>query len=186
MTKEKRKHSTLLMRELNFTEEDLEANHQGYLSEHQERRLVRQHQITVFVALFVIVGTLTTVCGGSVVSDLPDFSDTYLLWVIVVGVTLVIFFGCVFALCWGAVVQRERDYDVDGSEGKPTRISGILSKHLDFGKRNEGIYRVQIADKIFSVNGGVHQAFEEGQNYLIYYTARTNKILSAEVVQDDA
>jgi hypothetical protein len=184
MMKEKRKHATLLMRELNFTEDDLAANQQGKLSDRQQQRLARQRLGIILGGLF-ITGIMLLFC----------YSGVYMLFALglhrdgMIGIALPL---CMFAFAglaapFGFLVLREGwNYDVAVQEGKLTYIQGVLQKQLRFFEKGWVTYYVKVGDTGFRVNNGVYQAFEEGQLYHVYYMSKTKTFLSAEIVQDEA
>ena len=158
-----KKYEDVLMRALNFTEDDLTLNAAGQLSAAQINRLKTQRTTTatVAVALSVIVGALYA-------RSLAPLVMMVLIFVLFTVVTGII-----------PAVQMTRDLQagVQVAEGRV---------ELDtIPRRKRTVYLVKLDGQKFKVQKMTFLAFKNGDPYRIYYAPHSRTILAAEWLRDD-
>jgi hypothetical protein len=161
-----------LQRSLGFTDEELEANRNGYLSERQrdglaERRKLRGCGTRLAVVAFVVSAALLVgaplVIGGSAGQSTEEAFRQALPYTLpVAGVFLGV--GLFFVVV-GYV--RSRDLDT----GKVSVVEGVVQRSARFigGKVRRMAYYVTIGGVRFPVQKDEFDAFNDGSYCRVYY-----------------
>jgi hypothetical protein len=171
MEKPKHKPEHALMEAIGFTEDDLEANQEGRLSQEQYRRLARQSRTMMWVIILLSLVTLPVSCLFTVAH--LGMSDTGVF--IFVGL-MAFGLAVVLTLKWGS---KNRDYhdatvrSVEGRVGLDVGSSGDASTFI-----------VRVEDQKFKVNKRTFLAFKNGDPYAIYFMPSSKTIISAEWLRD--
>ncbi len=164
-----KKYEDVLMRALNFTEDDLALNAAGQLSAAQLNRLKTQRTSTAIlaVALSVIVGGLLLFANVYARSLAP----------LVMMVLFVILFTVVTGIIPAVQMTRDLQAGVQVAEGRV---------ELDtIARRRRTAYVVKLDGQKFKVRKMTFLAFKNGDPYRIYYAPHSRTILSAEWLRDD-
>jgi hypothetical protein len=155
---------------LNFSEEDLQANRAGRLSEAQKYRLTRGWRRTLWIVIgLVIVLTLgaTTLIFVAQNNDLPVLN--------VIGVLMTIINAGIVGL--GAQSYLRTSSDLKG--GKVATISGVVSHTIRVSGR-VATYILKVDNQNVVVSRLVFFAVEDGKAYHLYRAPSSKTLLSAE------
>ena len=155
---------------LNFSEEDLQANRAGRLSEAQKYRLTRGWRRTLWIVIgLVIVLTLgaTTLIFVAQNNDLPVLN--------VIGVLITVINAAVVGL--GAQSYLRTSSDLKG--GKVATISGVVSHTIRVSGR-VATYILKVDNQNVVVSRLVFFAVEDGKAYHLYRAPSSKTLLSAE------
>ena len=167
----KLKHEERLMYAIGFTEEDLEANRNGQLSERQRNELKRvRNMMLVYESIilpFSIVFFILLLASNVFTSSLILMSITI---GILVGINLPI--QVLFKFAHDA--QKAEAHCSDGRV--KLEIKSMTGRHEK--------YRVIVEQVKLKVSKEIFLAFKNGDPYLICYTPHTKKLLSAEWLRD--
>ena len=164
-----KKYEDVLMRALNFTEDDLTLNAAGQLSAAQMNRLKTQRTTTasLAVALSVIVGGLLLFANGYARSLAP----------LVMMVLIFVLFTVVTGIIPAVQMTRDLQAGVQVAEGRV---------ELDtIPRRKRTVYLVKLDGQKFKVQKQTFLAFKNGDPYRIYYAPHSRTILAAEWLRDD-
>ncbi|MBN8638753.1 MAG: hypothetical protein J0M07_25790 [Anaerolineae bacterium] len=164
-----KKYEDVLMRALNFTEDDLALNAAGQLSAAQIERLKTQRSTTAIlaVALSVIVGGLLLFANVYARSLAP----------LVMMVLIFILFTVVTGIIPALQMTRDLQAGVQVAEGRV---------ELDtIARRRRTTYVVKLNGQKFKVRKMTFLAFKNGDPYRLYYAPHSRTILSAEWLRDD-
>lgn len=177
MEKPKHKPEHMLMQAIGFTEEDLDANREGYMSKRQRVILGSNrtfwNTLTTFAAILAIpLAFLFSFCSFiSAPSSSFKLGNMALFCLLIAGI---IYF---MKRKWARVIDDLRTGDVSAIEGRVK---------LDFADRgNWSLYSLAISGEIFNVKKSVFLAFKNGDPYRIYYAPHSKTILSAEWLRDE-
>ena len=169
--KAKSKPEHLLIEAIGFSEEDLEANREGYMSEQQRRSLFRKWTpwtcFTLLFAALILPTMLPFVLeqlGTSTLSPLTLIAAVFL----VVPVY--------FAYKWWQL-------SVDMRQRLVTSVEGRVRLDLS-GGGNSSQLTVSIGKAKFHVKKPIFLAFKNGDPYCVYYAPRSKTILSAEWLRE--
>ena len=164
-----KKYEDVLMRALNFTEDDLTLNAAGQLSAAQMNRLKTQRTTTasLAVALSVIVGGLLLFANGYARSLAP----------LVMMVLIFVLFTVVTGIIPAVQMTRDLQAGVQVAEGR------VELKTIPQRKRT--VYLVKLDGQKFKVQKQTFLAFKNGDPYRIYYAPHSRTILAAEWLRDD-
>ena len=155
---------------LNFSEEDLQANRAGRLSEAQKYRLTRGWRRTLWIVIgLVIVLTLgaTTLIFVAQNNDLPVLN--------VIGVLMTIINAGIVGL--GAQSYLRTSSYLKG--GKVATISGVVSHTIRVSGR-VATYILKVDNQNVVVSRLVFFAVEDGKAYHLYRAPSSKTLLSAE------
>jgi hypothetical protein len=166
------KQQFMLMAAIGFTEEDLQANREGYLTKKQRRELNDDRTLwKIFFALTIptfLIGTLWVILDGiyfkyTIINRIEMMS---LLWVFVLGIGFYI---------W----RKIKKYNLDLHKGDVQAVQGIVQ--LGEGG-NSGVrrYYCYIQGISWSINLFTHASFKAGDPYAIYYAPHSKTLLSTE------
>lgn len=164
-----KKYEDVLMRALNFTEDDLALNASGQLSAAQMNRLKTQRTTTAILAV-----ALSTIIGGLLL-----FANLYArsLAPLVMMVLFIILFTVVTGIMPAVQMTRDLQADVKVAEGRV---------ELDtIARRRRTAYVVKLDGQKFKVQKMTFLAFKNGDPYRIYYAPHSRTILAAEWLRDD-
>jgi hypothetical protein len=157
-----------------FTEEDLEANRDGYLSPSQRVALRRVRRgwrdwsfLTVIVCAFA---SMIAVLDGIRVGD-PLERRTSVIGLICVATAVV------FTVCY----QRWQQYQKDLWKGDVAVIIGNISV-TQYEERFGTKCVVRVSRRTFTVDALAAQTLHNGERYAIYYSPHSGKLLSAELL----
>jgi hypothetical protein len=162
MEKQKTKPEFLLQDAIGFSEDDLEANREGYLSIPQQAGMRSDHNFWLcsMIVLIVIFAMFAVLGLSSRRHEAAQF-----LAFMMAGVA-----GWAF-MKWYRV-RDDMNTDLRAVEGRVK---------LDIGRtKGEPKYSVEIDDVKFNVKKDVFLAFKNGDPYCIYYAPHTKRILSVD------
>jgi hypothetical protein len=154
---------------LNFTEEELAANRDRYMTKAQRVRLRREF-MRYRVGLALTVGAIWSLIWAWLWLNARDNQNMYLL-INVVGVIPLV----------GNAFSSWRSVKLDLLKGDVAMEAG----HIGLQFIGRGISALTIQQVIFSMSSEVLSAFRDGARYRIYYAPHTKHILSAEPMRDD-
>jgi hypothetical protein len=161
----------LLNGTLGFTDEDLAANQDGYISDKQRLRLKRERRKWKF---FIVVTLLAYPFGWMLIV----FPETYRPATAGIGV----WFGAsvTIFICWLFM----RDFDQDLAEGKTQVIRGAIKLGQQLftigGQGQQSHYYLRIENMNWTMRKSPFLAFADGDSYAIYYAPHSKTLLSAE------
>ena len=159
-----------LMRELEFTAEDLAANRAGQLSETQVDRLRarRKRSIATGIAITLALAFIASLCifGG--------MQGSGVLLIIGVGLTLVsaVITGT-FARYWLRLSSDIRENTVSAFSGQIERIVKPVNQRI-------ATYLLRVGGAEFAVTKEQFRAFAHEAPYTLYRAKYTGTLLSAE------
>ena len=165
-------YADVLQRALGFTDEELEANRNGYLTEEQRGRLAERRKlrgcgtrlavVAFVVSAALLVGAPLVIGGSGGQSAEEAFRQALPYTLPVAGVFLGV--GLLFVVVGYA---RGRDLDT----GKVSVVEGAVERSTRFvgGKVRMMGYYVTIGGVRFQVQKGEYEAFVEGGRYRVYY-----------------
>lgn len=159
---------------LRFTEEDLQANREGYLTKSQRSKLNRDRTSwKIFTAL-----ALGAIPFGTVMAILDGIRrhDTVASRIGIIGLICIVC-SCIAVYVWLDIKRLDRDLhkgDVQVVEGR-VQVGERL-----FRRRGTPRYYVSLQGISWNVGYIVSSAFKNGDPYAIYYAPHSKTILSAE------
>lgn len=161
--------NTELMRELEFTADDLAANRAGHLSEAQMNRLRarRSRSIATGIAIMLVLAFIASVCifGG--------IQRSGVLLIVGVGLTLI------SAVITGTFARYWMRLSADIRENTVSAFSGQLERVVKPVNQRVVTYLVRVEGAEFAVNKGQFKAFAHEAPYTLYRAKYTGMLLSA-------
>jgi hypothetical protein len=161
---------TELMRELEFTADDLAVNRAGHLSETQLDRLRarRKRSIATGIAIMLLLAFIASLCifGG--------IQGSGVLLIIGIGLTLI------SAVITGTFARYWLRLSADIRENTVSAFSGQLERVVKPVNRRVVAYLVRIGGAEFTVNKEQFKAFAHEAQYTLYRAKYTGTLLSAE------
>lgn len=166
---------SVLMQELKFQPEDLQANRDGYLSDRQQQYLHIDRRKNALIGAVVVAGLV--------------LGTAFLLFVGIRNENLILQgLGVVLILCNTAVTTLfglnyvRTGFDIDA--GNVDTVEGE-AQHVvrQVGSAQAGSVRIGDVVEV-PTNVEAFKAFEPGQRYRLYRTVRTHRLLSVEKVTD--
>ncbi|MCK6577441.1 MAG: hypothetical protein L6Q98_04975 [Anaerolineae bacterium] len=162
-----------LAQALGFSEQDLDANHGGRLSEAQMNRLRRlQRRSLIGIAAGMVFNGL----AAAVFIYLGASSESPVLTVIGMGLTVV---NAMIVGVGGATFMRAQH---DLRAGEVAALEGKLIHTIRVNRRKR-TYMIDIAGERLVIPREVFTAFDEGSAYRLYRSPATRILLSAEKLQ---
>jgi hypothetical protein len=175
--KPKHKPEHLLMEALDFTDEDLAANREGYLTKRQLLRLSqRQNSWTMGVVLAAIGSVF--LCAFAIMDGIR-IGDTVSSRVGIIGLIAILAGGFVL-YTW----TKGARFAVDLRQGELEAVEGRVALDVISQGSSGNAYTVQIEDRTFAINKPIFLAFKNGDPYRIYYAPHSRTILSAEWLRE--
>jgi hypothetical protein len=169
-------HAEHLKLAIGFTEEDLQANQDRYITKRQRLILNRErsgwrlfcYSAVVLSPILCALALLDGLIAGDPVQSRISIIS------LICGLTAIFFTYCY--LKW-------QQYDSDLSKGDVAVVEGhvTLRQHQE---RNGTRYEIRVQSRTFTVSISVFDAFRDGDLYAIYYSPHTKKLLSAEWLPD--
>lgn len=175
-----------LMRNLHFTEADLEANQAGKVSDRQQAVFLRSLDPRSWwpYTIYMLVALAGIFLYALFIDDIGDNirSDTNTL-VIMAGVFVSPLFvhagAAIWARWYASRIGRWRVKTVEGEAHIVESEHGVVVVPLK-------AYRLKIGRKTFHLNGTQASAFNKGATYRVYFTrVWMHTILSAEVISQE-
>ncbi len=172
---------TELQHALHFTQDDIEANARGEISQHQRRQLRTKRFFTLFpliafiivsfmMVLFLISGLLSERANTGETSSMP--LGIMAMFVILGGLT-----SRQVVAVWMRQSRMVTQAELRSIQG-PVKLRRVNEP------KTEPSYVVRIGSQKFSVSPPVYAAFHPGHRYRIFYLSTTQEILSAEELSD--
>jgi hypothetical protein len=155
---------------LHFTDDDLDANRAGQLSDAQRARLRAAFQRSLIVAFIALMGIGLT---AAVLIYQGQRSDSLVLSIIGVSLTLV------NAAIMGILAQSYIRLSADLRADSLLVTRGIVSHTVRIYSRAAS-YLLEIQGERLLVPKAVFFAFEDKQSYALYRTRASKTLLSAE------
>jgi hypothetical protein len=162
-----------LMKALNFTDADLKANREGYLTQRQRRKiLLTEGCLVVFLWFFVAVLSLYYFNG-----------EPFHWWqgnLALFGCTSI--YGLVFLGFIAAALALQEAVRKD-LKNAPAVLRERISKPHQFTRKH---FSICAGKQEFHVSRQVYEAFHEGGKYELFYAPRTETLLAAVPLKPDA
>lgn len=171
-----RDYNLMLMEGLEFSEEELTANRDGYLTKRQrilldqERGLWRRLNRLIWVLTPIIIAVI--ILDGYRIADTPSSRIGFVCFALILaGVSLTYTY------------LRGKSFDQDLWKGSVEGIEGLA--RLESYRARDGMkYFVSFEKQRFKISRSAFEAFVSQQKYRIYYVPHSRKIVSAEWVID--
>ncbi|MEO8606324.1 MAG: hypothetical protein ABI690_00455 [Chloroflexota bacterium] len=167
-----------LMQTLNFTEADLTANRDGYLSERQKAYWRQRRKLTTIAFR---LGQIVVVLLLAGLVQLAAQKNGIIWLAFIVGLM-----GLAVLWALGDLLNPATDYQEDLRKGHVYSICGDMKRtSLSKGYArypHDYYHKMQIETVEFSANGYRWSAFQNGKSYCIYYMPDSKIILSAEAI----
>jgi hypothetical protein len=170
-----------------FTIEDLQVNHQGWMSARQREQAKRSQGSTIgcLILALITVGSTVVGGGGALLAGIggPGAMNGFSLLALVV-VALGLSVLLTFLAGKGAKKQL--------GDGRVTFLDGFVERERHESPNGDGatstsytyvVYQPQsnaVQQQRFSVNGAAFHALRPGLRYRIYYVPASNKLVSIE------
>jgi len=165
-----------LMNRLKFSEDDLRANQEGYMTKRQRKRLnaiQRQRAILIILAILTEVVLAVVMTSGQDLTSCTQCSNPTL------GLTILMVAVLVFiAYFW--FERRKTKQDLYKGEVAVVEGEARYRRAIGSGGRRAMYRSLFINQNKFRVLRWALSAFEHGDTYRVYYTPRSKIILSAE------
>jgi len=152
---------------IGFTDEDLEANLEGSLSDSQQNWLKRERAWWIYRIVLALIA-FTAGCGFVLVNRLRDID----IYSIIIGFCI---FTGIFVFAAASKWLRFNADLRDGIEIAEGRIKLDIRDEAQERSR----YRIIIEHVTLKIDKEVFLAFKNGDPYAIYYLPHTKNILSA-------
>lgn len=153
---------------LNFTEEDLQANRNGRLSEEQQRRLSAQSGCSIVGSALVVLG----LAGAG-------------FWMLALGWWQLAAVFFVLAVVIGLLNRAGRGgFRAEINAGTVAIAAGEITLSAnEIANPNGGVveYLLQVNDEVFVIPRDAFAAFEDNAVYRVYYLPQSRIVLSAEL-----
>lgn len=165
-------HTSALMTALDFTQDDLNANRQGNLSEEQSQHLkrIRQRNTLIGVVAFFVIVIIATTC--------IFFGQTNQNTILsAVGGLLTV----LNAVMMGVLGRSYMRASADLREGGVQMLEGKLERVVKRGRQGDN-YLVRIADTDIFVTKDIFLQLKHEKKYRLYRTRLSGVLLSAERV----
>jgi hypothetical protein len=172
-----------LMHALGFTDADLKANREGYMTFEQRQHLAETQSMGswlygVAAALIAGIGVIFALNVFMFSSDNGReaiFAPSVCAGIIIAGFTLVVLWIPMHVL-----QQQTHLYRADLHKGLVQQIMGKVIRQVRLGELLG--YDLVVAEERFSVSPYTYEQFTDGATYTLYYTPNSKTILSAELV----
>ena len=148
---------TPLMATLNFTNEDLQANREGYMSKRQRQQFSKKLP-DVSSGLLLVLGAATFVAIGMLYRD----SSLIIPIAVTYGIAVVIVFVVLQA-------DRFKPYKADIHKGNVVSRCGII-ECVQIYRGKSIAYQLIVEGEILDISNGVYKTLESGKHYCIYFT----------------
>lgn len=162
---------------LSFSADDLLTNRAGRLTPtqitHVRRTLKREARNILFITIFLVIFDALFILG-KLSGNLPETPD--LLWWVIV-----IFYSGLCLLMLILNYQGWQNMRADLREGLVANCSGPIRQEIVWSRYPS--YKIHCEALTFTLDKTVYDVFTEGQAYTLYYTPRTEKVVSVERVQ---
>ncbi len=162
-----------LMDTIGFTEEDLEANRNEYITKKQRMRLDRERNAWKSLMTLAILA-----CPIGIVIAIWDgirIHDTVASRIGIIGLINIITTG-IAIYTW----LNKRRFNADLYKGEVSVTSGHIKLYSQL-KKDGWHYSIKTQDVYFpNISYSVFQAFEEDGYYFVYYAPHSKMIFSAE------
>ncbi len=171
---EKLKHKPehMLMDAIGFTEEDLEANRQGIITDAQKVHFRREYQKSAFAFLPALVILAFFTIG---------LLSSGLLFIQPGSIVLPFLFFIVYL----AYLSWRRQQAVDAiRRGNLESVEGRIQLNTTASNSRQ-LFTISVQNQKFNIKKNVFLAFKNGDPYVIYYVPRSKSILSAEWLRED-
>ncbi len=175
MEKRKFKREEALMQAIGFTEEDLEANREGQLSQRQRDEIKRLRMTWYGIKIICVVISPIVL----ILLILPLFdsrTNKSGLFIFIAMAVTVLGYSAYYAM------ERWNQYRKDLAENRTAVIEGRVKIKVFHYK--EPKYKISIEDVRFEVSKEIFLTFKNGDPYIIYYAPYSNKLLSAEWLRE--
>jgi hypothetical protein len=165
-----------------FSENDLLANRQGKLTQQQKAALKEKAKSSLILSAVVCL-----VAGLIILWIVGTYYRTVGAYDLVMRIlTGIFFFGLVVLLLSLLLftLPGYRNWKEDIDTGRVDRICGRVSLDVEYrsGRYGYTLFKLAIGSQTFQLSKDAFLAFENGQNYCLYYAPKTKAILSVEKV----
>jgi len=176
--KKKKVEPLSLAEALHFSEDELDLNREGQLSDRQRDELLSiAHQIKSLELLVYLISPIVILF---VILDGIRLGDTLSSRAVMLGVVGLTAYGIV------AVVNRYMaHYQFDAEDDIVSAVQGHILLDIRRQSRNSAVYVVRVSGEAFNVGKEVFFAFKNGDPYALYYVSRTRRLLSAEALRQE-
>jgi hypothetical protein len=174
-----------LMAALNFTDADLKANREGYLSLQQRIRIQGKPPSPRMTVAGVVLALVITQAMLAVAYAEPDKTVIEDIFPIVFVVRLITLLVCIntglgYSMFRPEKVRFRKKREVRSVTDTVYRKRAIHEKYDPPLEQRE----IQISGLSFYVSETVYEAFIHDRRYTVYYHLNTRTLLSAEVVDE--
>ena len=159
---------------LRFTEEDLEANRDGYLTKEQRSKLNRDRRSwKIFLVLALAAAPFGTIMA---IVDGIRIHDTFSSRVGIIGLLWIVVFGAIVYLWF-----KKKALDRDLLKGDVVVVEGTVQTGRRFlRQRGSPPYFLNVEGISWNVDTYIVFGFANGDPYAIYYAPHSKTMLSAE------
>ena len=163
-----------LMTAIGFTLQDLDANRHRLLSPHQQQLLKNAqaswHSFSMLIKIAGTISVIVAILEGIRIDDTIASRIGIVVLICVVAAALLIY--CRYA---------SMRYKNDLAEGIAASVEGEVKLTQDLSRTTLIAYKIQIDQMQFTVSGSIWSAFENGQEYRLYFLPHSRTLLSAEL-----
>ena len=176
-----------LMDYFKFDQADLIANQRGQFTTKQSEQIIRDDKSDrsgsrVLGIILIFIGAIGL--GGAVLAVVNDQN-----WGFRIGFGLG--FGCIWPLIWGGIRYIMLSSSFGRHEFVLAKVQGRVNivrqeSYSSSSHTTRISHELHIGGKEFDVEGNIADVLMQGDEYILYYIADTNKIVSAEWVSSGA
>lgn len=175
-----------LMNYFKFDEADLIANQNGQFTEKQKTRIIQEDTSDrtwsriggIILLVIAAVGFF-----GAIIAGIMDNN-----WGFRIGFG--IGFGCVWPLIWGGLGFSLLSSSFSKHQFVVTKVQGrvniVRSESYSSQHHTTSVHHeLHIGGQEFSVHEDIADVLMQGDEYILYYIADSNEIISAELLSDE-
>ncbi len=164
-----------LMSVLKFTQDDLDSNRNGLLSEKQQQKFAEDYNaLTISTVIAGLVGGVLLPLMIYLIDHNSPAGDGSILVVFVILVLA----GAVYAWWKKGAVGA----DLNGKQVEA--IQGRIKLSVTGGSKGSN-FKITLGDQSWTVENNIFLAFKNGDPYCLYYAPHSKTLLSAEWLRED-
>jgi hypothetical protein len=164
-----------LMQALRVGSEELDANRSGYMTALQRLNFQRVQRRNLIVVLVVSIIPLIYVMGYVILLLQNNVAVSPYAVIMAILVLALAYSGLIF---WHDCRTQKLLHT------QVLSLQGAVERYSRQGAKGATSYELRILDESFPVGKHIHNAFIEGENYILYYLAGTRYLLSAEAIDE--
>jgi hypothetical protein len=172
-----------LMDYFNFDQADLIANQRGQFTTKQSEQIVKDDKSDrsgsrILGIILIFIGTIGL--GGAVLAIVNDKDLGF-------RIGFGLGFGCIWPLVWGGLGFSMLSSSFGRHEFVLAKVQGRVNivreeSYSSSSHTTRISHELHIGGKEFDVEGNIADVLMQGDEYILYYIADSNKIVSAEWV----